>query len=120
MGALAQRRAAAMNSGMVADLSEVDAPGSPALSSDAALLWQLSSAGRRYEGVSLTVRSARLVRRDAATATVRAAVDTSAYRLVAASGRSEERAAAKGEELSFELVWAQNGWRVSRVTGGGG
>jgi hypothetical protein len=120
MGALAQRRAAAMNSGTVADLSEVDAPGSPALSSDAALLGQLSSAGQRYEGVSLTVRSARLVRRNAATATVRAAVDTSAYRLVAASGRSEERPAAKGEELSFDLVWAQNGWRVSRVTGGGG
>jgi eukaryotic-like serine/threonine-protein kinase len=116
MQQLAERRAAAMNSGDVTDLGEADAPASPALATDSALLRQLSSAGLRYVGVALEVRSAHLERQHAATAKVRARVDTSAYQVVDRSGRSQPHAAKTGAELSFDLAWSGGRWRVFRVT----
>ena len=116
MQAMAHRRAAAMNSGRLADLTVLDAPGSPALASDSAHLRKLAHDALGYEAVALTVRSARTIRHDALSATVRAVVDTSAHRVRGASGTVQERPATAGEELDFDLRHAHGRWLVVKVT----
>jgi hypothetical protein len=50
---------------------------------------------------------------------VDAVVQTAAYRVVDAAGRTQSRPAAAGQELRFELVWGSGRWRVERITAAG-
>ena len=118
MQELASLRARAMVSGDVADLAELDAPGSPALASDSATLRRVRGAGVAYAGVHLTVRSARTVSAIGQRATVEAVVDTAAYRVVSVTDdrrvvRTEP--AVRGQALRFALVWSGGRWLVERI-----
>ena len=122
MQALSDRRAAVMNSGDRSGLELLDAPSSPALASDRALLAGLEAAGQSYDDVVLRVRSARAVRAgqgDAARttqATVEAVVDTTAYTLVVKGGTREAKPPVRGEPMRFDLRWLDEGWRIERVS----
>jgi hypothetical protein len=98
-------------------LARLDAPGSAALSQDAALLRDLDASGRTWQGVTLTARSARSVTHTATSATVDAVVETAAYRVVDRSGRAQALPAVAGEEMRFELVWSAGRWHVESITG---
>lgn len=115
---LAALRARAMVSGKASDLAALDAPASAALDRDTADLGRVRAAGLAYEGVRLTVRSARTVTATQRAATVEAVVDTAAYRVVSASDprqvvRTEE--AVRGQALRFALAWSGGRWLIERV-----
>ncbi len=112
---LADARAAALNAADAHLLRGVDIPGSPAHQDDVRLVEQLRGE-RRYSGVRLTVRSARLVAREDGSATVRAEVDTGEYRLVDHRGTTTVRPATRGAPVDLVLRWAAEGWRLQRVT----
>jgi eukaryotic-like serine/threonine-protein kinase len=118
MQELATLRARAVLSGRTADLEALDAPGSPALERDTADLRRAGADRLAYEGVRLTVRSARAVTVAERSATIEAVVDTAAYRVVSTTGgartvRDEE--AARGQALRFALVWSGDRWLVDRI-----
>ncbi|TPG18347.1 serine/threonine-protein kinase [Pedococcus bigeumensis] len=117
MMALSTLRADLMTSAELTDLARLDAPGSEALAQDTALLKGLAASGQSWQGVVLTVTSARAVTHTATSATVDAVVQTSAYRLVDRSGRAQQRPAVAGEEMRFALVWSAGRWRVASITG---
>ena len=118
-----------MMSRSAAELAQLDAPGSPALAQDTAVLRDLAESGRSWAGVALTVRSARFLSQTdtgtgtgsgagtGATARVDAVVETAAYRVVDASGRAEVRPAPAAQKLRFVLVWSGGRWRVESITG---
>jgi hypothetical protein len=116
MAALAALRAEAMMSRSAGALARLDVPGSAALAQDTALLRDLDASGQSWEGVALTVTSARTVRHTATTAAVDAVVGTAAYRVVDPSGRVQARPAVPGEELRYELRWTSGRWRVDSIT----
>jgi hypothetical protein len=115
MVALATLRAEVMVSGSVPGLARLDAPGSPALAQDTAVLRELAESGRSWQGVALQVTSARTVSHSAGRATLDADVGTAAYRVVDAAGRAERHAAVAGGPLRFELVWSAGRWRVESI-----
>jgi len=111
---LADARAAAVTSGDVAALGRLDVPGSEAWRQDEATLVALRKRGERYAGVRFTVASTRLVAVSADRATVDAAVDTAAYRVVA-TGTRRDRPAARGPVLRLGLAWVGGRWLVESV-----
>ena len=118
MQELANLRARAMASGRAADLAAVDAPGSPASRRDEGDLRAVRLSGSAYEGVRLTVRSARTVTVSGQAATIDAVVDTAAYRVVAVTGGErtvQGHAAVPGPAVRFALTWSGGLWRVERV-----
>jgi hypothetical protein len=115
MMALSTLRADLMTSGELTDLARLDASGSEALAQDTALLKGLAASGQSWQGVALTVTSARSVTHTATSATVDAVVETSAYRLVDRSGHAQQRPAVAGEEMRFALVWSAGRWRVASI-----
>lgn len=117
MAALAALRAEVMMSRSAGALSRLDVPGSAALAQDAALLRDLAASDQTWEGVALSVASARTVWQTATTAAVDAVVGTAAYRVVDPSGRAQARPAEAGQELRYELRWTSGRWRVDSVTG---
>jgi hypothetical protein len=114
MQALADARAAAMGSADPSALALLDAPQSEAMARDSAALRAMAERGERYDGVRLQLRSARLVSVTPTKATVDAAVDTAAYRVVAVGG-TREVAATRGQVLRFGLVWVGGRWLVESV-----
>jgi hypothetical protein len=116
MVALSTLRAEVMTSGSLPDLARLDAPGSAALAQDRALLTDLEASGQSWQGVALTVTSARTVKHRATSATVDAVVQTAAYRVVDGSGRVQQRPAVTGEEMRFSLDWSTGRWRVASIT----
>ena len=116
MVALASLRARAMNARSRQLLGDLDAPGSSALLQDTETLADLSRSGTSWREVTIEVTSARLVRASGDTATVDAVVGTAAYRVVAANGRVERRAAVPGRSMRFELWWSGGRWRVAGVS----
>jgi hypothetical protein len=116
MVALSTLRADVMTSRSLTDLTRLDAPGSEALAQDTALLTGLVASAQSWQGVALTVASARTVTHTATTATVDAVVQTAAYGVVDASGNAQQRPAVMGEELRFMLVWSSGRWRVASIT----
>ncbi|NYG05642.1 hypothetical protein BJ986_000129 [Phycicoccus badiiscoriae] len=117
MTALAALRAEVMSSRSTAALARLDAPGSDALARDTALLHALDASGQSWQGVALTVTSARTLGHTATTASVAAVVGTAAYRVVDAAGRAQARPAVVGEELRYELRWSSGRWRVAGISG---
>ncbi len=117
MVALSDLRSTVMTSGSTTQLALLDAPGSVALTQDTTLLRDLAMSGQSWEGVTLSVRSARYVSRTGARATVDAVVETAAYRVVDASGRVQVRPAPPVRELRFVLAWSDGRWRVESITG---
>jgi hypothetical protein len=116
MIALSTLRAEVMMSRSATALARLDAPGSGALAQDAALLRELEASGRTWQGVELTVRSARSVTHTATSATVDAVVETAAYRVVDRSGRAQALSAEAGEEMRFKLIWSAGRWRMESIT----
>ncbi len=119
MVALSTLRAEVMASRSLTALARLDAPGSDALAQDRTLLRSLAASGQNWQGVALTVTSARTVSHTPERATIDAVVETAAYRVVDASGRVQQRPAVAGEELRFELSWAERRWRVESITSPG-
>ncbi len=117
MVALSTLRAEVMTSGSLPDLAQLDAPGSEAFAQDTALLKGLAASGQSWQGVALSVTSARTVSQIATSATVDAVVQTAAYRVVDGSGRAQQRPAVGGEEMRFTLDWSAGRWRVASITG---
>jgi hypothetical protein len=117
MADLSHLRASVMMSGSATQLALLDAPGSPALAQDTAVLRDLAESGQTWQGVTLTVRSARSVSHTGTTATVDAVVETAAYRVVDVSGRTQLRPALAGQHLRFALVWSGGRWRIESITG---
>jgi eukaryotic-like serine/threonine-protein kinase len=60
------------------------------------------------------------VSRRAARATVDAVVETTAYRVVDASGGAEAHPAVPGQRLRFQLRWSTGRWRVESISGPAG
>jgi hypothetical protein len=116
MVALSTLRAVVMTSGSLTELARLDAPGSEALGQDTAVLKGLAASGQSWQGVGLTVSSARAVSHTATSATVDAVVATSAYRVVDGSGRAQPRPAVPGAAMRFALVWTDGRWRVASIT----
>ena len=117
MSALAGLRAEVTMSRSAAALARLDVPGSAAMAQDTALLRDLDTSGQSWEGVALTVTSARTVRHTATTAAVDAVVGTAAYRVVDTAGRAQTRPAVAGEELRYQLRWTSGRWLVDSITG---
>jgi hypothetical protein len=117
MADLSHLRASVMMSGSATQLALLDAPGSPALAQDTAVLRDLAESGQTWQGVTLTVGSARSVSHTGTTATVDAVVETAAYRVVDVSGRTQLRPALAGQHLRFALVWSGGRWRIESITG---
>lgn len=115
MQALADLRAAVLTSGDPAMLGQLDAPASPAWQADARLLREMSGRGERYEGLRFTVRSARLATAQGERATLRARVDTEAYRVTGPGSARAARPAEPGGELLVRLRWSPGGWLVESV-----
>jgi hypothetical protein len=115
MQALADLRAAVLTSGEQAMLGQLDAPASPAWEADARLLREMSGRGERYEGLRFTVRSARLATAQGERATLRARVDTEAYRVTGPGGTRTARPAEPGGELLVRLRWSPGGWLVESI-----
>ncbi|MEO6413036.1 MAG: serine/threonine-protein kinase [Pedococcus sp.] len=116
MVALSTLRAEVMTSGSLPDLARLDAPGSEALAQDTALLKDLEASGQSWQGVALTVTSARTVKHSATSATLDAVVQTAAYLVVDGSGRALPRPAVMGDEMRFSLDWSAGRWRVASIT----
>jgi hypothetical protein len=116
MQALADLRARAVERASTGDLTELDAPGSPALATDRGVLAGLGRSRVRYLGVRLTVRRAVLTSAAADRAVVEAVVDTAAYRVVDAAGASRTAPAVRGQPMRFDLRWVDGRWRVHAVS----
>jgi hypothetical protein len=116
MQELSRVRAGLMNSGDPGALDDLDVPGSSAWSADAALLQQVATNGQRFEGVVLTVRSARVLTSRGGAAQVEAVVDTAAHTVVGPDGRRTPRPPEVGRPMVFHLRWAEGLWRVERVS----
>ncbi|MEO7448584.1 MAG: serine/threonine-protein kinase [Humibacillus sp.] len=113
--ALSDRRAVALTTRDVGGLALVDATASAALTSDAALVADLESAGHRWEGLRLEVAQVAVVTASSTQAVLRARVDWTAYVLVTGSGRLQQPAAT-GEVLDFTLTRGARGWRVVSIS----
>lgn len=111
---LSLARAAAWRSGTLALLSDVDAPGSPAMAQDVAALGEVARAGARYLNLSFVVREAEVATSTPTTVTLRARVDTTAY-TIRDPGGSEQQQPAAGEPVMIDLVLTKGGWRVQEV-----
>jgi hypothetical protein len=75
----------------------------------------MSSRGERYEGLRFTVRSARLATAQGDRATLRARVDTGAYRVTGQGSTGTARPAEPGGELLVRLRWSPGGWLVESI-----
>ena len=115
MQALADLRAAVLTSGDPAMLEQLDVPASPAWQADARLLREMSDRGERYEVLRFTVRSARLATAQGERATLRARVDTEAYRVTGPGSTRTARPAEQGGELLVRLRWSPGGWLVESI-----
>ncbi|MFI7589522.1 protein kinase [Spongisporangium articulatum] len=110
-------RAEAFRTGTTGPLARADEQGSPAATSDAALVQRLLEAGRRIEGAEVKVRDLRVVS-GAGTSAVTVAVrsSTSAYRQVRVSdGASVDLPAEPARDVRITLVKSPDGWRVRSV-----
>jgi hypothetical protein len=96
-------------------LGRLDEQGSPAATRDRELLEELRGGGLRYEGLSMTVRSASLERTSGSTAVLRTVVDEGAYTVVARDGSRQQRPARRAQRADLVLVW-DGRWRVRDVT----
>lgn len=96
-------------------LEQLVEPGSPEARRDRSLIDELTASGRRYQGVELTVRTAQLERTTGDTAVLRTTTDESAYAVVGADGRREQRTARRGQRVDLVLVWHDDSWRVRDV-----
>ena len=79
-------RAAAFSTASVAQLATADAPGSPAMADDAALVARLAARGWRLDAVRFTVTDAHLVSASADRVQVSVRVTTSAHRRLRGDG----------------------------------
>lgn len=96
-------------------LDRLAEPDSPEDRRDRALVEQLSTSGDRFDGVELTVRSARLERTSGETAVLRTTTDESAYTVISSDGKRERHRARPGQEVDLVLAWHENKWRVRDV-----
>ncbi|KGN33151.1 protein kinase [Knoellia sinensis KCTC 19936] len=112
--ALADARAGAWSSGVAARLTDVDAPGSPALERDTEVLAGVQLARQQYVGLTFTVREATLVSAAKGKATVRARIDTSAH-VVRGPAGEQSRPAESAAPVLLDLVHTTHGWRVHDV-----
>lgn len=118
MQSLSDLRATAMARNDAALLGRLDAPGSPALRQDAALLAEAGAAHRTYRHVDLHIVRARTVDADGAHATIDAVVDTAPYHVVSRS-RTTWHPAVAAQSLRFVLSWSGGRWRVHSVARAG-
>lgn len=114
MQSLADLRATVMTLNDTTLLERLDAPASPALRQDAALLADAATAQRTYRHADLRIVGARTVDADAAHATIEAVVDTAPYQVVSGS-RVTWHPAVVAQSLRFVLSWSGGRWRVRSV-----
>lgn len=109
-------RAAAFAEGDPARLAQTDAPGSPALAADAALLAQLTAAGRTARGVRHELRAVQQVSFDGTTARLRIRDVLPGYQVLDGSGAVVEQRPARGE-AGYEVVVVRTpaGFRLREV-----
>ncbi len=116
--ALAEGRARAFGAASSDPLTQVDAPGSPALAADSGLVSRLAAGGLHLEGLTFVVREVRLTGSAPGRLTVAAQVSTSAHRQVRADGSVAATVAAT-PAVAVRLVLVSgpggSGWRVSTV-----
>ena len=96
-------------------LDRLAEPDSPEDRRDRALVEQLSTSGDRFDGVELTVRSARLERTSGETAVLRTTTDESAYTVISSDGKRERHRARRGQVVDLVLAWHEKNWRVRDV-----
>jgi hypothetical protein len=119
--ALAGRRAAALESVSPGGLAAVDAPSSPAMVSDRALIGRLSARGLHLAGLSFDVTGVRVLARGTGRVTVVAQVATSAHRQVRQDGSIAAQIPASAPRVARLVLVAApggRGWLVQSVTGG--
>lgn len=97
-------------------LGRLDEQGSPAATRDRELLEELRAGGLRYEGLSMTVRSASLERTGGSTTVLRTVVDEGAYSVVGRDGSRQQRPARRAQRADLVLAWDGQRWRVRDVT----
>ncbi|NVN00299.1 protein kinase [Arthrobacter sp. SDTb3-6] len=130
LAALAWVRSYALSTADVELLETVNAPGSPAMASDAGIIRALARAGHSYNGLETNVAGAAVTRQqlvtggsDApyATATVLATVTTSAYAEQDAHGAVVFTSPQEQKQrLAIVLVQVRSRWVVQQILPGGG
>jgi hypothetical protein len=116
--AIGRARAQAFAAASPQALAAADEAGSPAMAYDTAVVRGLTERGWRLSGVAYVVRDLRVVDRAPASATVTAAVTTSAHRRVTAAGALVAEVPAEGPRtVRLTLVEVPGaGWRVRAVS----
>ncbi|NAZ86594.1 hypothetical protein GTR00_10885 [Kineococcus sp. T90] len=112
---LAARRAEALRALDPAALAAVDAPASPALSADEALLAQVAGAGSRWSGLGFEVLDVRVEESAAGRLVVLASVVTQAHEVVGADGAVTSVPASAPRSSRLTLVRVGEQWRVQAV-----
>jgi len=116
LAALAAARAEALMSGDPARLAAADAPGSPMLTADTALLTQLGKAGQRYDNLTYHVRSAQWVSGDATTVRLIAVIDLGVHRVVGPGTEVRQVPAQEGRPFVYTLTRTPAGWRIAEIS----
>ncbi|WP_432493269.1 serine/threonine-protein kinase [Kineococcus gypseus] len=112
---LAARRADALRSADPAALAGVDAPGSPALAADEALLVQLAAAGSRWSGLGFDVLDVAVEVAQPGRAVVVAEVVTQAHEVLGPDGAVSSVPASAPRASRLTLVRVEGQWRVRAV-----
>ena len=114
---LAAGRAGALTAGSEAALSVVDAPGSPAMAADTALVRRMRASGVHLSGLAFPVSGVRVLSSGAGGTTVEARVSTSAYQRVRADASVEKQVpAAPARTVQLTLVATAAGWRIGTAS----
>ena len=110
-------RAGALTAGSEAALSVVDAPGSPAMAADTALVRRMRASGVHLSGLAFPVSGVRVLSSGAGGTTVEARVSTSAYQRVRADASVEKQVpAAPARTVQLTLVATAAGWRIGTAS----
>ncbi len=112
---LAARRADALRALDPAALAAVDAPGSPALQADTALLEQVRDGGTRWSGLGFDVAGVVVEAAGPAQMVVVADVVTQAHEVVAEDGSATSVPATAPRRSRLTLVRVEGSWRVEAV-----
>ncbi len=119
---LSDGRAAALQAGSADGLARVDAPGSPALAADVALLDRLQQRGLRLDGLSFRLADIRVTGRGPRTVTLELTVAASPHQRLPLAGGGPAVQVAGGSLRPVRVVLVRvapgaQGWRVREVSG---